>query len=292
MILPNPATPSGEGLLTTFLIDVGIQLATWAISSPLKTEKFYDLSGSITYIACFLNALLNRGDGASLSSLHPRQIIAVIFCLIWCSRLGLFLFRRVLREGKDHRFDDIKVAPFKFLFAFVAQIAWVWFTGLAVFIVAANPSATQPNINALDVIGIIWWVVSFAIEAVADYQKNKFKNANPTKFITTGLWAYSRHPNYFGEVMLWIGMFLLCATGFVEPWQWVGLLSPTFVFFLLYFGSGVRLLEQSSDKRYGHLPEYQEYKARTSIFVLWPPKKAGGSPLRVAADGSNGSSPA
>ncbi|KAI9188091.1 hypothetical protein H9P43_002482 [Blastocladiella emersonii ATCC 22665] len=267
-----------NGPLLVFIIDAAIQIATWAISAPLQTERFYDLSGSLTYMACFLTALLNRPDGEPLASLNPRQIIAVAFSLVWCSRLGFFLFRRVLREGKDHRFDEIKKAPFRLLFAFVAQIAWVWLTGLGVYVVATNPASRQPALNALDIVGIVVWVFGFAVEAISDYQKNTFKNANPTKFITSGLWAYSRHPNYFGEVTLWYGMFMLCINGFVDGWNWVSILSPLFVTYLLYFGSGVRLLEQSSDKRYGHLPEYQAYKARTSIFVLWPPKKSIANP--------------
>ncbi|KAI9222256.1 hypothetical protein BC828DRAFT_378879 [Blastocladiella britannica] len=262
-----------NGLLLTFIIDAAVQLLAWSISAPLKTEKFYDLSGSLTYIGCFLAALLYRDDGSAIADLHPRQIIATAMSLVWCTRLGLFLFRRVLREGKDHRFDEIKINPAKFLVYFVAQIMWVWCTGLGVYIVASNPSATQPALNALDIVGIVLWVIGFSTEIVADYQKNAFKNANPTKFIQHGLWSWSRHPNYFGEVLLWIGMFVLCINGFTSGWNWVAIVSPVFVFFLLYFGSGVKLLEASSDKRYGSQPEYQAYKARTSIFIPLPPKK-------------------
>ncbi|KAI9175242.1 hypothetical protein H9P43_006603 [Blastocladiella emersonii ATCC 22665] len=262
------------GLLLVFVIDAGIQLATWAFSAPLQTEHFYDLSGALTYTACFATALLDRPAAESLADLHPRQLAAAALSLVWCSRLGLFLFRRVRRAGHDHRFDDIKTSPVRFLFAFTAQTAWVWFTGLAVYIVATNPASRMPDLNALDAVGAAVWVAGFAIETIADHQKNTFKNANPSKFITSGLWAYSRHPNYFGEVTLWYGMFLLCASGFVDAWNWVAVLSPVFVTLLLYFGSGVRLLENSADKRYGHLKEYQEYKARTSIFFPLPPRAA------------------
>ncbi|ORZ36729.1 hypothetical protein BCR44DRAFT_1493000 [Catenaria anguillulae PL171] len=253
-------------LLVVFLVDAGIQVLAYAISAPLKTERFYDLSGSLTYMACFLTALLYRTDGVPSSSIHPRPIIAVALSLVWCSRLA-------------------KSVPVCICVDW--QIAWVWFTGLAVYFCATNPTQLQPALNALDIVGIVIWVFGFGVEAVSDYQKNDFKNKNPTKFIQSGLWSWSRHPNYFGEVVLWIGMFLLCVNGFTDGWSWFGIASPVFVFCLLYFGSGVKLLEESSDKRYGHLPEYQAYKARTSIFVLWPPKK-GMQTLPTAAAAGEG----
>jgi len=259
-----------NGLFSTFLIDLGIQLGTYLVSAPLQTEKFYDLSGSATYIACFLNSLLNRSEAPNYN-LHPRQIIATSLSLTWCVRLGAFLFYRVLKVGHDKRFEEIKTKPIKFGFVFFAQVVWVWLTALPVFIVNSNAS-TQIALQWSDVIGITIWGVGFIIEFLSDYQKNVFKNKHPSEFIKSGLWAWSRHPNYFGEVTLWSGMWILCARGFDSSWQWVSIISPIFGFSLIYFVSGVPILEQMADKRYGHTQAYQFYKARTSIFVLWPPK--------------------
>ncbi|KAI9144252.1 hypothetical protein BKA69DRAFT_1108982 [Paraphysoderma sedebokerense] len=273
-----------NGLFSTFLVDLGIQVGFYLISAPLKTEKLFDFSGALTYMACVLNALLNRPEAPNYN-LHPRQIIVSVFTLLWCTRLGLFLFYRVLRAGHDKRFDEIKKDPvsdfcltsipvIRLGAVFFAQVVWVWLTAFPVYIVAANPSATQPPLQWSDIIGIVIWAAGYLCEVVSDVQKNSFKNKYPNDFISTGLWKYSRHPNYFGEVLLWIGMFWICAAGFVEAWQWVGIVSPVFVFYLLYFGSGVKLLEESSDKRYGHLGKYQYYKARTSIFIPLPPSSS------------------
>ncbi|KAL7752393.1 hypothetical protein RI367_001927 [Sorochytrium milnesiophthora] len=263
-------------LLSTLLIDAGIQGLTWLVSAPLKTEKLYDFSGAVTYAACVLNVLLDRDQSAgAVGTLHPRQILAATGTLVWCTRLGGFLFARVLRHGKDARFDGIKAHPLKLLGAFAAQVVWVYVTALPVYITVSNAAADQRSFNAADGIGIAVWLLGFGIEVLADRQKNTFKTQHPDDFVTGGLWAYSRHPNYFGEVTLWTGMFVLCAPGFSQPWQWVSLVSPLFVFALLYFGSGVRLAEQGADRRYGQRADYRLYKARTSIFLPLPPRLVG-----------------
>jgi steroid 5-alpha reductase family enzyme len=103
---------------------------------------------------------------------------------------------------------------------------------------------------------------------VADNQKGRFKAdpANQGKFISTGLWAKSRHPNYFGEIVLWIGV-LLIAVPVLEGWQWVALLSPVFVALLLVKGSGVPLLEAKADKKWGGQPDYEAYKKNTPVLI-------------------------
>jgi steroid 5-alpha reductase family enzyme len=257
--------PFWSTILLVFIIIAGIQFVAYVFSAILKTEKFYDLSGAATYFTAILVSLLVRND-----SIHPRQIIVSVLGLVWCSRLGIFLFMRVLRV-EDKRFADLKTNFVRFSVPWALQILWVFFTALGIYVVNANPG-NQRGIQWSDYIGIAIWAFGFAVEATADHQKNTFKNKHPKDFITTGLWKYSRYPNYFGEVTLWYGMFIICAASF-EPWQWVTIISPLFVTALLVFGSGVALSEKGAEQRYGAREDYQDYKQRTSKFFLWFPKE-------------------
>ncbi|KAI9352876.1 hypothetical protein BDR26DRAFT_849996 [Obelidium mucronatum] len=265
----------GQSIGVTVAVDFGIQFIFYVASAILKTERYYDGSGALTYLACTLVSLLVRSDGSlgnDISLLSARQIIAATGVIIWCLRLGTFLYLRV-QKHTDHRFDDLKTNPLTFAIPWFMQFVWIFLTAFPVYVVLANNASLQPYLAWSDIIGIIIWIFGFAVEAIADAQKSAFKTANPTKFMQTGLFKYSRYPNYFGEVTLWVGMFILCAGGFVESWQWVTVISPVFVFCLIYFISGVKMLEASSEKRYGQDPEFLLYKARTSKFVLWFPKK-------------------
>ncbi|KAJ3251886.1 hypothetical protein HDU77_005547 [Chytriomyces hyalinus] len=266
-------TTAGRSLGITLAVDFGIQLVFYIYSAARQTETLYDLSGSLTYIVCVLVALLLRdnGDVNAISSLHPRQIVAAALVLIWALRLGSFLFMRVQKHA-DRRFDTLKTNPVQFAIPWSLQVIWIFLTAFPVFAILGNISTAQNAFGASDGIGIAIWVFGFVVEAVADAQKSAFKTKNPTKFMQTGLFKYSRYPNYFGEVTLWVGMFILCANGFTDSWQWVTIISPIFVFCLIYFLSGVAMLEKSSEARYGQDPEFIAYKARTSKFILWFPK--------------------
>ncbi|KAJ3124487.1 hypothetical protein HK098_001098 [Nowakowskiella sp. JEL0407] len=260
-------------LLTVLVIDFGIQFLFYIHAIIFTTEKYYDFSGALTNISMVTAALFWRHDAQeSIASLHPRQITIAVFVYLWAIRLGGYLFWRILKENKDSRFTEFKKNPFEFAKPWFIQFLWIILTGLAAFIVLGNPTSQQA-LFAPDYIGIIIWVFGFMVEVVADYQKTVFKAKNPRMFISTGIWSWSRYANYNGEITLWIGMFILCIGGFVEPWNWVGIISPVFVAGLIIGVSGIPLLEKSSNERYGHMPEYQQYKARTSTFFLWPPRK-------------------
>jgi steroid 5-alpha reductase family enzyme len=268
-----------SSLLLTFIIDFGIQFLFYIYSALSKTEKLYDLSGSLTYQACALVALLVRADPDTIQTLSARQIIAAAGVLIWSLRLGIFLFIRVLRT-EDKRFDQLKVNPLKFAVPWFLQVIWIYLTALPVWIILGNPGInSRSDLFWADILGIIIWTFGFTVEVIADTQKFIFKNKHPNDFISTGIWRYSRYANYFGEIVLWIGMFVLCTGGFVESWQWIAIISPLFVAFLITQVSGIPLLEKSSESRYGSRPDYQSYKAQTSKFFLWPPKRMPAEPL-------------
>ena len=235
-------------------------------SNAAKTEAYFDLTGSITYVSITAAALV-LSDG-----LDARAWIAAILVAVWAGRLGTFLFRRVRRDGRDGRFDAIKTNPLRFFMTWTLQGLWVLFT--AACALAIITSADREVLGWVGYVGIAIWVIGFAIEVVADQQKSAFKRnrANDGGFITTGLWAWSRHPNYFGEIMLWIGMAVL-ALPILSGWRWVMLISPVFVIVLLTRISGIPLLEARGMKRWGEDPDYKAYVARTSILVPLPPKR-------------------
>ena len=229
-----------------------------------QTERFYDLTGSITYVAVIGFAVV----GARSTDLRSWVLASLV--LVWAARLGSFLFRRIAMEGSDSRFDLIKPSAPRFLVAWTLQGLWVFLTLSAAL--AAVTSRSPAPLGPLDLSGLAVWVCGFALEVVADRQKSRFRARNPGRFVDTGAWAWSRHPNYFGEIVLWTGVAMI-ASSTLRGWQWVTLLSPFFVAFLLMRVSGVPILERRADARWGHREDYRDYKARTPLLIPRPPRR-------------------
>ena len=226
-----------------------------------QTEKFFDLTGSLTYISVTVLAVL-------LSPVRDaRSLLLMALVLIWAGRLGSFLFLRIRRAGKDDRFDELKPSFVRFLNVWTIQGLWVTFT-LSAALVAITTAARKP-LGIFALVGFLVWGLGFAFEAIADAQKNRFRAdpANKGKFIHTGLWSRTRHPNYFGEMTLWLGVAII-AMPVLSGWQWVAMISPIFVFLLLTRVSGVPMLEKKADTKWGGQEDYEEYKKNTP--VLFP----------------------
>ena len=233
----------------------------WLLFIPayvFQTERYFDLAGSLTYISLVVAALYLSG------ARDPRSLIIGGLVIIWACRLGTFLFRRVSADGEDRRFRAIKPDFLQFLMTWTIQGLWVSVT-LAAGLAAMTVYEHKP-IGLLGVVGISLWVFGFVVEVVADKQKSKFRRSQPGEFITGGLWQYSRHPNYLGEIILWLGIAVL-ALPVLQGWQHATLISPVFVFFLLTKVSGIRMLEFRADKRWGEDPEYQIYRSNTPTLV-------------------------
>lgn len=232
-----------------------------------KTEKFYDLVGAFTNLSTVLIA-------AALSQpLSVRSILVTLFVSVWALRLGTYLFKRISADGGDKRFNDIKIYPLRFLNAWQLQGLWIILTTACA--VAITTSGDQSPLDIFAYIGIALWVIGFAIEVIADNQKKAFR-ANPDnkgRFIQNGLWSWSRHPNYFGEIVLWVGIAVM-ALPVLSGGAWLALISPFFVILLLTKVSGLPMLEKSADKKWGGEADYEAYKARTSVLVMMPLKKA------------------
>ncbi len=235
----------------------------WLIFIPsyiYQTEHYFDLIGSISYISIVLFTFL------ALNNLDVRSILIGLLIMVWAVRLGSFLFIRVKRDGKDNRFTVMKTKFWWFLFTWTIGGLWVFITMAAGL--AAMTSAKVVPLGWFALIGIFLWLEGFLVEVVADHQKNRFrsKKENQGRFINEGLWSFSRHPNYYGEITLWLGIAFI-AFPVLQGWQLLTLISPIFVYILLTRISGVTMLERRADKKWGDDPEYQRYKETTSSLI-------------------------
>lgn len=230
-----------------------------------RTERFFDLTGSITYISVVILAgLLNPNH-------DMRTLLLSLVVIVWAGRLGSFLFKRIIKVGEDRRFKEIRRSFKRFLSVWTLQGLWVSLTlGAAL---AAITSEIQVALGFFAYVGFLVWLLGFSIELVADNQKRKFliDPANKGKFINSGLWAWSRHPNYFGEIVLWIGVTII-ALPVLYGWQLLMLISPVFVIVLLTKISGIPLLEKRADEKWGGQEEYELYKKSTPILIPQPKK--------------------
>jgi len=243
-----------------------IQWLTFIPAYLYRTEKFYDLAGSLTYITVLVLAVVMTPE------VDARSYLLAGIISIWAVRLGTFLFLRIRTIGEDRRFREIKQSLPRFLLAWTLQGLWISFSLAAAL--AAITSTLKLELELYAALGTFLWLTGFLIEIIADKQKSNFnaKPENTGKFIQTGLWAWSRHPNYFGEIVLWVGVAVI-AFPVLRGWQWVTLLSPFFIIILLTRISGIPMLEEYADKKWGRQVEYETYKARTSILIPLPPTK-------------------
>jgi len=258
-----------------FALSVGLAfLIQWAVFIPsylLQTERFFDLTGSITYISVTTLAVLLS------PTVDDRSTLLMALVVIWAARLGTFLFHRIQKAGKDARFDEIKPSFLRFLSTWTLQGLWVTFTLAAAL--AAITTTTRKELGLFALIGFLVWIFGFTIEVMADAQKSRFRAdpKNKGAFIHTGLWAWSRHPNYFGEIVLWIGVAII-ALPVLRGWQWATLISPVFVAVLLTRISGVPILEKRADEKWGGQEAYEAYKERTPVLIPQPPRSETSAP--------------
>ena len=244
----------------------GVNVLAWVPAFILRSERFYDLTGSFSFISSMIGLFVIAQPGLPATLL----MLAIV---LWSGRMAWFLVGRIHRQGKDGRFDDIKTDPWRFLNTWLMQALWAFIcVGPVVAAVDAMPGmGWTPWLLA----GLLVWTFGFAIEVIADEQKRRFRKQHPDgkRFITRGLWAVSRHPNYVGEIILWTGL-CIAAIPVFSGWQWAFLITPVFVFVLLRFVSGVPLLEQRADEKWGGQTEYEAYKKRTPVLFPVPWKKA------------------
>jgi len=248
----------------SFVIALALNGVFFVVAAARRTDVVTDLSYSLTFA---LLAIVLTFTGAR----EPVQLVASLLVVVWAARLGTYLFRRILRMKVDHRFDGMRDKPLRFARFWLLQALTVVVVMLPVSYLLDRSSA--PGFGAWTVAGAVVWLIGLLIEAAADAQKSAFRanDANRGRFVTTGLWRYSRHPNYFGEILVWWGLFLY-AVPFLDGAAFAVVVGPVFITLLLLFVSGIPPLERSADRKYGDDPAYREYKRGTSILVPLPPR--------------------
>ena len=248
-----------NAILLAFLIH-------WLLFIPaylLKTEKFFDLSGSVTYISIVSYVLFFNYNSENIIG----NLILASFIIIWAVRLGSFLFFRIKKAGEDKRFRELKISFTRFFLVWNISAMWVSFCSMCA--ITAISSGNGIQLNPVFYIGAVTFLVGFILEIVADHQKTAFRKdpKNKDKFINTGLWARSQHPNYVGEITLWAGIALISYSS-LEGWGYISLISPIFTYWLLVFVSGIPQLEESGEKKWGHLKAYQDYTKNTPKLIF------------------------
>ena len=253
-----------SAVLYSAAICLGIQWLAWIPASLAKSERYYDLTGGLTYLTVVGFTLW---AGSQSESPSARELIVSLLVVIWALRLSSFLYLRIHRTGKDGRFDRLKTSPIRFLVPWTIQGLWVFLT-MIVVIVINSQAESAPELGIWDAIGLLMWLLGFSIEVIADNQKSAFNanSENQGKWIDSGLWSYSRHPNYLGEIMLWTGIAcfgISCFSG-MERLAWI---SPIFIYLLLTKISGVPILDRRGLEKWGDQPEYHKYREETPTLL-------------------------
>jgi len=271
------------------LVSCGVNWLVFLIHAlPQSSEKFFDATGTLTYVTLIVSGLFLSPSFGGFDSINfdLRQIVLAVMVMAWSIRLGSYLLMRICRDGKDERFDSFKVNVVFWLGVWSMQALWCYLIALPALIIFSKPPNCSKNAFTLqDAAGYAIWVIGMGFEVIADRQKDAWRQLpeNKGKFITVGLWSRSRHPNYFGEITIWIGVCLAGMSCF-QRWDFLGWLSPITTFILLNYVSGVPLLEATADKRWGGQPEYEHYKANTPCvfpsLTAPPPFKAEEVPLQ------------
>ena len=268
LIAISIANATGNSLVVeAVLIAFIIQWVAFIPAYAFQTEKFYDLTGTLTYLSVTWYALYMSSD--KFTNLNGASIAIVLLISIWAIRLGSFLFSRIHKDGEDKRFRTIKPSATQFFMTWTLQGLWVSLCSMCALTAISSESGVV--VNAFYYLGVGLFIYGFYTEVKADNEKSKFRSdpENREKFITTGLWAKSRHPNYFGEIVLWTAIAVISLPS-LSGLQYITLISPIFTYVLLVHVSGVRMLEARGQKQWGHSEEYKAYQKSTPMLFPKP----------------------
>jgi steroid 5-alpha reductase family enzyme len=249
-------------IILSLIVSLVINMAMFVVAYKFQSDKLTDISYAVTFIVLSLLALTNKLHHAAYSS-----VLIVMVC-IWAVRIGWYLLQRVLKVGKDKRFDGIREDFKQFGKFWLGQAITVWLLTIPMELAAKKGS----KFTAIACVGIAIWFSGFIIEAISDNEKKAFRDnpKNKGKWIEDGFWGYSRHPNYFGEILVWTGIYLVSFSPLSTADKLIGLVSPIFITFMLRFVSGVPMLEKSADKKWGNLRAYKKYKEKTNLIIPIP----------------------
>ncbi|CAM9831908.1 unnamed protein product [Ascophyllum nodosum] len=266
----SPIPTDKHFLLITLAVTIVYQLSFFVVAFACKFDKVTDFAGGSNFVVLAILTFVFGGN------YYVRQIVVTAAVCVWGSRISVFLLYRVIKMGKDDRFDEAREKFFVFLGFWIFQMIWVWCGCLPTTFL--NATETDPGRNPRDIAGLIMFAIGFFFEFVGDIQKDIFKSNGGRGVCDTGLWYYTRHPNYFGDMLQWWGIFTVCSTVFVPAakegeasWGYATICGPIFITSILLFASGIPTVESSWDKKYGGSADYWDYKERTSILFPMPP---------------------
>lgn len=253
-----------EIVLNAVILAFLIQWVAFIPAYLFQTEKFYDLTGSLTYLTVIWFVYLSSNQ---VGEVNFQNLIVTVLISIWAIRLGSFLFSRIHKDGEDKRFRSIKTSPSQFFMTWTLQGMWVSICSMCA--ITGISSSEGLVLNPLFYLGFILFLIGFSIEVIADHQKTVFRaiKENKDKFISTGLWSKSQHPNYFGEILLWSSIAIMSFSS-LSGTQYLTMISPIFTYVLLVYISGVRMLDDMGNKKWGHLEEYKQYKQNTPVLYI------------------------
>jgi steroid 5-alpha reductase family enzyme len=264
--------PIGTAMLVSFLATVAFQLLCFSVAATLRIDKITDLAGCTNFIALAIMTLLMGSPAPTV-----RQTVLTLFVCVSRAELGLFLLYRVLKRGRDSRFDTIRDSCCVFLVFWIWQMMWCFVVSLSVIYVNSAPVPDAP-LGAADFVGWGLIVVGFALQVWADLIKLRFRSNpdNTEQVCTLGPWYYSRHPNFCGEVLLWWGCFVCGIPVFHQSTAgWATVVSPIFTMLVLLCVTGIPQAEGQSSKRWfdggAAQVRYETYFESTPPLWLCPP---------------------
>jgi len=263
---------AGIYLLASFLAVLLYMTTLFAVALVRKDNSIADIGWGVGFLVVWAVTFLLEPGGT------PVQLLAGGLVAAWGLRLSGHIYFRNRGRGEDFRYAQWRrewgraFALRSYLQVFLLQGLFLLLVAMPVILVNRSPSG---SIGGPAVSGAVIWLIGFVFESFGDAQLRRFKKnpANRGRIMTRGLWRYTRHPNYFGESLMWWGLFLV---GLSVAGGWAGLVSPLLLTLLLTRVSGIPLLE----KKYRGNPEFEEYARRTSAFIPWPPKREGGPLFR------------
>jgi len=260
-------TLANQPLMASLIFSFSINFIFFLVALLFRTDKVTDLSYSLSF--ALLAPLLLIASGPGFSTVQFLVSAAIV---IWALRLGIYLFWRILVTKTDERFDDKRNRPMNLVKFWILQIMAVWIIMLP-FSYSLTSRGGVVSIQ-FSLIGFTLFSIGFVVEAVSDFQKFVFKRKgeNRNKWMNRGFWKYSRHPNYFGEIVVWWGLFVVVVP-LLGSKAFFAVLGPLFITILLLFVSGIPLLEKSAEKKYGNNPQYVQYRDQTSLLIPWPPRR-------------------
>ena len=232
-----------------FITLVNVLAYIWAYKK--QSDHLTDISYSLCFIVVTLYFLLAYGD------ITPGRVVLAMMVILWGLRLGGFLFYRIHQMGKDKRFDAFRGNATGFLKFWLLQSLSISIIILPVLF------GLQGNGIEVSYTPLILWLAGWVIQAIADWQKFNFRQISPKEgFIDYGLYKYIRHPNYLGEIMMWVAVFWYVAP-VLTGWEWIAVASPFWIIFLLIKVSGIPLIEKANYKKYKGNEQFWEYERKT-----------------------------